>query len=373
MDTLALGRRAGFSYMLTEDGRTVLPGQHRPGSRADERARRDHLESLGSDGWQLQRVRPQRRWNPRSQRYTPPTAGLDPSFLFDPDIGQPYVDEAIVGLRRQFQGQFAMDVALVHRRYNDNYGYLEQNGYWPASSPAQPPLGEFQFGKVDIAQDTVLQQTNNAWVDLVYTALEITTTRRTERMSATLNINRQWQKYAGDWNPHDPARFISPEKFNNTKALHMPRGNRDFSTLPSSSYSPTWRQWSVRGGLTYLLPWDITGGLSYTATPAPGPDRSSTAYPRAIPKLPSTVPARRTTASRTRLRLGSALSGRIVAIFRRRLRPSTQSDFPPARSWISARRISKLQRSSSTCSTPITTTSSPTARRTGRTVRTSSS
>ena len=106
-------------------------------------------------------------------------------------------------------------------------------------------------------------------MDLVYTAIEITTTRRTERMSATLNINRQWQKYSGDWNPHDAARFISPEKFNNTKALHMPRGNRDHSTLPSSSYSPTWRQWSVRGGFTYLLPLDITAGVSYTGNAGP--------------------------------------------------------------------------------------------------------
>ena len=283
MNTLALGPRAGFSYMLTEDGRTVLRGNI--GRVHEQMNGRDAITSShsGATVGNYSEYDHNGDGIPDHSEYSPPTAGLDPSFLFDPDIGQPYVDEAIVGLRRQFQGQFAMDVALVHRRYNDNYEYLEQNGHWPASSPAQPPLGEFQFGKVDIAQGTVLQQTNNSWVDLVYTALEITTTRRTERMSATLNINRQWQKYNGDWNPHDAARFISPEKFSNTKALHMPRGNRDWRTLPSSSYSPTWRQWSVRGGLTYLLPWDITGGVSYTANAGPwsGPvlDRLSASDP----------------------------------------------------------------------------------------------
>ena len=341
MDTLALGPRAGFSFMLTEDGRTVLRGNI--GRVHEQMNGRDAVTSshAGASIGSYTEYDHNGDGVPDHSVYTPPASGLDPSYLFDSDIGQPYVNEAIVGIRRQFQGQFAMDVALVHRRYNDNYEYLEQNGYWPASVPAQTPLGEFQYGRVDIEQGNVLQQTNNAWVDLVYTALEITTTRRTEKMSATLNINRQWQKYNGDWNPHDPGRFISPEKFNNTKALHMPRGNRDWSTLPSSSYSPTWRQWSVRGGFTYLLPWDITAGMSYTGNAGPGPAPWSTASRPTIRRSPSTARGRRTTARRIRCRPGSALSGRIAAISRCRLRPSTRSDSPPARSWISARRISR--------------------------------
>ena len=269
MDTLALGPRAGFSYMVTEDGRTVLRGNI--GRVHEQMNGRDAVTSshAGASIGTYYEYDHDLDGIPDHNRYVGPRTNLDPTFLFDPDIGQPFVNEGILGIRRQFQGQFAMDVALVHRRYNDNYEYLEQNGFYPASSPAQPPLGVFQFGKVDINEGRILQQTNNSWVDLVYTAIEITTTRRTERMSATLNINRQWQKYDGDWNPHDAARFISPEKFNNTKALHMPRGNRDHSTLPSSSYSPTWRQWSVRGGFTYLLPLDITAGVSYTGNAGP--------------------------------------------------------------------------------------------------------
>ena len=63
----------------------------------------------------------------------------------------------------------------------------------------------------------------------------------------------------------------------------MPRGNNEHNSLPTSSYSPTWRQFSVRGGLTYLLPYDITGGVSYTANAGPwsGPvtDRLSASDP----------------------------------------------------------------------------------------------
>ena len=272
MNTLALGPRAGFAYQLTEDGRNILRGNigrvHEQMNGRDNITRVHGAATVGSyveydhDGDGVADY----------TNYTPPSAGIPREYLFDEDIGQPFVDEAIVGLRRQFQGQFAMDVALVHRRYTDNYALLEQNGYYPSSVPAPVPLGEFQFGAVDLAYGNINQQTNNSWSKLVYTALEITTTRRTERMSATLNISRQWQQFSGDWNPNDPARYIQPEKFDSNKALYMPRGNNEQNTLRDSSnlsYAPTWRQYSIRGGASYLMPYDFTLAVSYTANAGP--------------------------------------------------------------------------------------------------------
>ncbi len=313
MDSLALGPRFGFSYMLTEDGRTVLRGS--VGRVHEQMNGRDNITSshsgatIGSyteydhDGDGV----------PDHSVYSPPRSNLNPEVLFDPDVGQPFVQELIGGLRRQFGGQFAVDAAVVHRRYNHNYAFLEQNGYYPSASPAVPPLGEFQFGKVDIAQGTINQQTNNTWSQLVYTAIEITTTRRTERMSATLNINRQWQHYAGDWNPNDPARYISPEAFANSKALNMPRGNNEHNSLPTSSYSPTWRQFSVRGGLTYLLPWDVTAGISYTANAGPwsGPvtNRLSSSDPEVTQYGPGSANNGRTNPLSTRFRFVAPTRG----------------------------------------------------------------
>lgn len=272
MDTLALGPRAGFSYMLTSDARTVLRGSY--GRVHEQMNGRDNITSShsGASIGSYNEYDHDGDGVPDHSIYTPPSAGIPAEYLFDPEVGQPFVDEFIGGVRQQFAGQFAMDVAVVHRRYQDNYAYLEQNGFYPESAPAPVPLGEFQFGRVpNIGLDygTINQQTNNSWSQLVYTALEITSTRRTDRMSATLNINRQWQHYNGDWNPNDPARYISPEKFNNNKALNMPRGNNEHNSLPTSSYSPTWRQFSVRGGVTYSFPWDITAGVSYTANAGP--------------------------------------------------------------------------------------------------------
>jgi len=272
MDTIALGPRAGFSYQLTGDGRTVLRGNY---GRVHEQVNgRDQVtfSHSGSTIGEYNEYDHDGDGIPDHSVFTQPVAGLPPDVLFDPDIGQPFVDEFIGGIRRQFPGQLAMDVAVVHRRYTDNYAFLEQNGFWPAESPASVPRGEFQYGRVDPDTGNVYQQTNNSWSNLVYTALEITTTKRTERMSATLNINRQWQHFAGDWNPNDPARYIQPDKFDSSKALYMPRGNNEHNTLRSNnalSYAPTWRQFSVRGGLTYLLPFDVTGGVSYTANAGP--------------------------------------------------------------------------------------------------------
>ena len=313
MNTLALGPRAGFSYMLTEDGRTVLRGSL--GRVHEQMNGRDNITSShgGATIGTYTEYDHDLDGIPDFNRYVPPSSNLDPTVLFDPDIGQPFVQELIGGIRRQFGGQFAVDAAVVHRRYNHNYAYVEQNGYYPAESPAIPPLGEFQFGRADIERGNINRQTNNTWSELVYTAIEITTTRRTERMSATLNINRQWQHYAGDWNPNDPARYISPEAFANNKALNMPRGNNEHNSLPTSSYSPTWRQFSVRGGLTYLLPWDITAGISYTANAGPwsGPvtDRIAADDPRVTQYGPGSANNGFTNPLATRFRFVGATRG----------------------------------------------------------------
>lgn len=272
MNTIAIGPRAGFAYQVTEDGRNILRGSY--GRVHEQMNGRDAITRIHGGASAGSYTEYDHDGDNRADHfvYNPPVAGLPVSTLFDPDIGQPFVDEFIAGVRRQFRGQFAMDVALIHRRYTDNYALLEQNGSWPSEVPATVPLGEFQYGRVGIDHGDVNQQTNNSWSKLVYTAIEVTSTRRTEKMSATLNISRQWQHYAGDWNPTDPARFISPEKFDSNKALYMPRGNNEHDTLRAStalSYAPTWRQYSIRGGLSYLLPFDITTAISYTANAGP--------------------------------------------------------------------------------------------------------
>ena len=272
MSTLALGPRFGFSYLLTADGLTALRGN----------VGRIHEQMNGRDAITWHANAPWERWReydhnadgvPDHEVYTPPTGHIDPDILTDPNLSQPFVDEAILGIRRQFPGQFAVDAAFIHRRYTNVYGLADQNGYYPELGAAAPFGG---FGRVDPEHGIVYQQTNTHWSKLVYSALEITTTKRTDRMQMTVNFNRQWQGYSGTWNPTDPAAWIQPDKFASDAALYMPRGNRDENTLRSSndlSYAPTWRQYSLRSGFSYLLPWDITlaGSFTMNAGPWSGP------------------------------------------------------------------------------------------------------
>jgi hypothetical protein len=78
-----------------------------------------------------------------------------------PDLHQPYVDEFIVGFRKQFPRQVGLDVALIDRTY-DNWAEMDINGFWP-SAPGQPFAG---WGRADPNRGRMNQQTNNSWSQL---------------------------------------------------------------------------------------------------------------------------------------------------------------------------------------------------------------
>ena len=52
------------------------------------------------------------------------------ALWFAPDLHQQYLDEFILGFRKQFPFQIGMDIAGIHRIYKDTYANLEINGAW---------------------------------------------------------------------------------------------------------------------------------------------------------------------------------------------------------------------------------------------------
>jgi outer membrane receptor protein involved in Fe transport len=210
MDTIVVGPRAGFSFLVTEDARNVLRGsigRHHEavnsrdaassfsGATVDETIFTQY-DSNGDGIWENELV----------ER---PTAGaIDPSIQFDPDLTQPHVDEYILGFRKQFPGLVAVDTALIHRRNGSIYALRDVNGIYPDGS-YQPFVG---FGLVDPDYGIINQQTNNTWTKLIYTALEITVMKRlSHNFQAMAGFNKQGHHLSGTWNPTDPARFIQPE------------------------------------------------------------------------------------------------------------------------------------------------------------------
>ena len=271
MSTAIVGPRLGFSYMLTENARNVIRGSW--GIVHEQVNGRDNVTSYGGSGGG--RTTLFQEWDADgdgifelSTISLPSGSTIDPSIDFDGDLTQPYVNEAIIGYRTQLPGQLAIDTAIVTRRYTKNYALLDINGMYP-SGPGQAFIG---FGLIDPNRGIINQQTNNTWSKLNYTALEITATKQTQNFNFMAGFNRQWQHFSGDWNPGDPARFISPEKFDSTKALYMPRGNNEHNTLRASSalsYNPTWRRYSIRLGTTFRAPGDITLAASFTSNAGP--------------------------------------------------------------------------------------------------------
>ncbi len=230
MNTTVFGPRVGFSYLLTSDARNVLRGSygriHEAVSGVD--AATSYDGSAGDSGGRSTQIIEYDRegdgfWE--HQFIYPATAGtIDPALEFDSDLTQPF--------RRR-----------IHTRISGNnfpevspsmwLGFTAATArsmHWSIStgstrvSRINPFVG---FGHVDPNRGTFIQQTNNDWSELVYTALEITATKRlSHRFQATAGFNRQWQHIAGDWNPTDPARFIQPDHFPNDKALPMSVGEQ---------------------------------------------------------------------------------------------------------------------------------------------------
>ena len=271
MSTAVVGPRLGFSFMLTEDAHNIIRGSW--GLVHEQVNGRDTVTSYqGSGGGRSTLIE---QWDQNGdgifelETISPPSGGtIDPAIDFDPDLTQPYVNEAIIGYRTQLPGQLAIDTAIVNRRYAKTYGLTDINGIYP-EGPGQPFIG---FGAIDPNRGQILHQTNNTWSKLNYTALEITVTQQMNDFRFMAGFNRQWQHFSGDWNPTDPARFIEPGKFDSNKALYMPRGNNENNALRSSnnlSYNPTWRAYSIRLGATWRAPGDITLAGSFTSNAGP--------------------------------------------------------------------------------------------------------
>jgi hypothetical protein len=286
--------RAGFSYLVTKDARNVLRGSYvRVG---EQMMGRDMVTLFGGDA----SVNIVDRYDNdgdgifETVRTQPATTQAIAQSQFDGKLHQPYVDEFIVGFRKQFPYQIGLDVAGINRTYKDTYARVEINGFYP-DGPNQPFGG---YGAVDPNRGNVFMQTNNSWSRLNYTALEITATKNlSHSVQFIAGINRQWQHISGTWNPHDPARFVQPDAFPNDKLIYMPRGNNEENSLPLTNgttvhtYGPTWQKYRMNFGGTYIAPYGILLAASYTIEAGPWSGAIVDVLPVGDPRLAVFGPA----------------------------------------------------------------------------------
>jgi hypothetical protein len=263
--------RMGFSYLLTQDAKNVLRGSYV--RVAEQVMGRDAITTFGADSKVTTREEYDNNLDGVFETVRLDAAAGAAIAAFEIDSAnthQPYLDEFIVGFRRQFLTQMAMDVAFISRSYKHMWATIDVNGFYP-EGPGQPFGG---FGRVDPNRGIVNQQTNNTWSSLEYRALELTVTKNLRNnWQFMAGFNRQWHHMSGTWNPTDPARFVEPDAFANDGNLYMPRGNNDSNSLPNTgnalSYGPTWMKYRGNIGGTWLAPYGIRVAGTYTIQAGP--------------------------------------------------------------------------------------------------------
>ena len=253
--------RVGVAYLITSDAHNVLRASY---SRLAEQVNgRDYIVTFGATTVITVTNVYTDATGKQTTVVTPPTTSVAPSLLYAPNLHQPWVNEFVVGFRKQFPGQFSVDFSGTRRYFHDNWAMVDINGIYP-SGPNQPFGG---FGLVDPNQGIIYQERNNTWTQVVITNLEATLAKNmSHNFQAVMSLTRQWDSLRGSFNPTDPANFIQPRAFPNDREIVA----QEFGNNDSNSYNgggtesgAAYRPYAVRIAAQYFAPWKLSVGLSY--------------------------------------------------------------------------------------------------------------
>ncbi len=248
LDDMAVGPRFGGTYQVTADSKNVVraswgrvheaPIGLRIGAAGTNRAGVRDLYDLNRDGVF------------ETEFVTPASTVLSTNREIDPDRRQPFVDEWLVGYRRQFPGQLSVDVSFIQRSYKHRPALVEVNGIYDG--------GVFRGYRNEAFNDIFLV-TSNQWNWPVYSGFELTAAKQARRMQLLGGYTRAFQHLAGTWQPNDPASFIEPEKFANDGGLgSISRANESNSLSGTADVrGQMWLRHIGRLGVVYMAPWDL--------------------------------------------------------------------------------------------------------------------
>ena len=256
LDDRAVGPRLGATYQLTSDSKNVVraswgrvheaPIGLRVGAAGTNRAGARDLYDLNLDG------------SFETEFVTPASTVISTNREIDPDRRQPFVDEWLVGYRRQFEGQLSVDVSFIQRRYRHRPALVEVNGIYEN--------GVFS-GYRNEAFNDIFRVTSNQWNWPVYSGIELTAAKQTRAIQLLAGYTRAFQHLAGTWQPNDPASFIEPDKFDNNGGLgSISRANETNSLSGNAdTRNQMWLKHIGRLGVVYLAPWNMVLASTLTA------------------------------------------------------------------------------------------------------------
>lgn len=259
LSDVAVGPRIGGNYSLTADNKNLLRASF--GRVGDV----PNASYIGGAGTAVADIRDEYDNDLdgtfESVFVTPGGAQVSQNRRIDPDRRWPWVDEMLVGYRRQLPGQMTFDVSVISREYKHRPAQVEVNGIYDG--------GVFR-GYQDVSQNEINLVTDNKWNSFVYRGLEFDVTKRTERVQLIANYTRAWQHVAGTWQPNDPASFIQPEAFSNNRGLGTIRGNVTNSLSGTAdTRNPMWEDHQARFGAVYFAPWSLVVAANFSVQSGP--------------------------------------------------------------------------------------------------------
>ena len=144
---------------------------------------------------------------------------------FADDLHQPYIDEFIIGFRKQFAGQLSSTSPASAAATTTTRRGSTSTASIP--SGANQPFGG--FGLIDPNRGIIFQQHEQ---HLEHAGLhrdrgDGRQAHLSNNFQMMVGLNHQWQHMAGTWNPTDPARFIQPDHLRQQqRAVHAARQQR---------------------------------------------------------------------------------------------------------------------------------------------------
>ena len=252
-----IGPRFGVNYLLARDGRRLIRGSW-------TRVAEVLAQTAQSAGSNVSGIRDlydlDLNGTFETTFITPGVSAQSTDRVLDDARHQPHTHEWIVGYREQLPGQVSIDASVVRREFRERTALVEINGVYESST--------FK-GYRDEAFNDVYKITNNVWNWPIYTFLELQATKQTERVQVIGSYTHQWRHLTGAWQPNDPASFIQPEAFPNSKGLGSVTSTFESQNSLSSSPVVSGQQAQarddvVRLGAIYRGPWDIVLATNYT-------------------------------------------------------------------------------------------------------------
>ena len=257
-----IGPRFGVNYLLTRDGRRAI--------RASWTRVADVLaQTTQAAGSNLAGVRDLYDTDLdgtfETTLVTPGVSAQSTDRVLDEARQQPHTNEWIAGYRQQLPGQVSVDASVVRREFRERTALVEINGLYD---------GSVFTGYRDERFNDIFTITNNVWNWPVYTFLELQATKQTDRFQAIASYTHQWRHLAGTWQPNDPASFIQPDAFANSKGIGSVTSTFESQNSLSGSAQLTALQnttidHTVRLGAIYRAPWDIVLATNYTFQSGP--------------------------------------------------------------------------------------------------------